>query len=243
MIGQVLTYFLIFLLAMGGAFIQRVSGFGFGIFVMIFLPYLLSSYGEATALSGLLAGSSALLIAVRMWRRIRWSVVWPLLLVNVVVSVVAIEFMASLSNDSLKSCFGVMFILIALYFYFFDGKARVPDVWWSKGALGALSGVMGGMFAMPGPALVLYCVSHIKNKYEYVATLQAFSVLLNLFYALLRARVGFLTDNTLFLWGLGMFGAVVGTFVGTRLFEHISAPLLKKIVYAMLFISGAVAVL
>ena len=42
-------------MAMMAAFVQRVSGFGFGIFIMTVLPYLMPSYGEATALSGMLA--------------------------------------------------------------------------------------------------------------------------------------------------------------------------------------------
>lgn len=39
---------LIFLLSLAGAFVLRVCGFGFGVFTMAWLPYLLPSYGEAT---------------------------------------------------------------------------------------------------------------------------------------------------------------------------------------------------
>lgn len=41
----------IFLLAIGASFVQRTTGFGFGIFIMTLLPFLMPSYGEATALS------------------------------------------------------------------------------------------------------------------------------------------------------------------------------------------------
>lgn len=44
-----------FLLTLGASFVQRATGFGFGIFIMTILPFLMPSYGEATALSGLLA--------------------------------------------------------------------------------------------------------------------------------------------------------------------------------------------
>ena len=46
---------LIFILSLMGAFVLRVCGFGFGVFTMAWLPYLLPSYGEATTLSGILA--------------------------------------------------------------------------------------------------------------------------------------------------------------------------------------------
>ena len=56
-----LIYTFIFLLATIASFIQRVSGFGFGIFVMMFFPFFLPTYGESVMLSGLLSGSTALM--------------------------------------------------------------------------------------------------------------------------------------------------------------------------------------
>ena len=42
----------LFLLSIGASFVQRTTGFGFGIFIMTMLPTLMPSYGEATTLSG-----------------------------------------------------------------------------------------------------------------------------------------------------------------------------------------------
>ena len=46
---------LLLTLAFASSFLQRVTGFGFGILLMTVLPYLAPSYAEATAVSGLLA--------------------------------------------------------------------------------------------------------------------------------------------------------------------------------------------
>lgn len=239
-----LTAFLIFILAIGAALIQRVSGFGFGIFVMMFFPYFIPSYGEATTLSGLLAGSTALLIAIRYYRHIQWGIMFPLLITNIIVSYIAIEYMASLSSSTLKRCFGAMFVAIALYFLFFEKSDRVlPRNWWTKGTLGALSGIMGGMFAMPGPPIVLYCISNIKGKMAYIATLQAFSVILNIFYTGFRAKVGFFGEDILLWWGIGFTGALIGTSIGTRLFGLISGEALKRVVYLLLLVSGIAAMI
>ena len=238
-----LTLILIFLLTICAGFIQRVSGFGFGIFVMMFFPCFLPSYGESTALSGMLAGSTALVIAVRNFGHIQWRVMLPLLLTNIVTSFVAIEYMASMSSGALKKCFGAMFVAIALYFLFFDGKRRIPHNGFTKTFLGALSGIMGGMFAMPGPPIVLYCINCIKGKMAYVATLQAFSVVLNIFYSAFRARVGFFGDDILLWWTAGIIGGLIGTMLGARLFARIDGNVLKRIVYAFLLVSGVVAML
>ena len=160
---------LIFLLTIVASFIQRVSGFGFGIFVMMFFPFFLPSYGESVMLSGLLAGSTALMISVKNWKFIRWRMMWIVTFFNVLFSFVATEYMRSLSNDVLKQCLGVVLTLIALYFLF--GEGRMGRIFKSKPAqitIGSVSGVMGGMFAMPGPPVVLYCISTLEDKKEWL---------------------------------------------------------------------------
>jgi len=237
------TLLFIFFLTIVASFIQRVSGFGFGIFVMMFFPFFLPSYGESITLSGLLAGTTALLIAMRNFKHIRWSLMWIIVLFNVVVSYIAIEYMASVSNEVLKRCLGVLLVIIALYFMLCDGKIKmVIRSRLSQSVVGALSGWMGGMFAMPGPPVVLYCINAIGDKREYIATLQAFSVVFNIFYTIFRANVGFFGEDTLFYWAVGLMGLVIGAWLGSRCFEYISSSLLKKIVYVMMIISGCVAI-
>ncbi len=238
------TCLFIFLLTIIASFIQRVSGFGFGIFVMMFFPFFLPSYGESVMLSGLLAGSTALMIAIRNWKYIRWRLMGWVVLFNVLFSFLATEYMRSMSNDTLKQCLGGVLILIALYFLF--GEGRMGRIFKSKPAqvtIGSISGVMGGMFAMPGPPIVLYCISTLEDKREYVATLQAFSVVLNIFYTLFRAKAGFYSDDTWLYWAIGIGGAIIGSSLGARCFEIISNRTLKHIVYGMMIVSGLVALL
>ena len=233
---------LIFLLTIVASFIQRVSGFGFGIFVMMFFPFFLPSYGESVMLSGLLAGSTALMIAVKNWKYIRWRMMWIVTFFNVLFSFIATEYMLSLSNDVLKQYLGVVLTLIALYFLF--GEGRMGRIFKSKPAqitIGSVSGVMGGMFAMPGPPVVLYCISTLEDKKEYVATLQAFSVVFNSFYTIFRFNAGFYSENTWLWWIMGIGGAVIGSLLGSRCFELISNQTLKRIVYVMMIVSGMIA--
>ena len=239
-----LTCTFVFLLTIVASFIQRVSGFGFGIFVMMFFPFFLPTYGESVMLSGLLAGSTALMIAVRNWKYIRWRLMGLVTFFNVLFSFVATEYMRGMSNDSLKQCLGVVLILIALYFLF--GEGRMGRMFKSKPAqvtIGSISGVMGGMFAMPGPPLVLYCISTLEDKREYVTTLQAFSVVFNVFYTIFRIKVGFYSDDLSLWWVAGVGGAIIGSSLGSRCFELISNRMLKLIVYAMMIISGVVAII
>ena len=238
-----MTLLFVFILTIIASFIQRVSGFGFGIFVMMFFPFFLPSYGDSVMLSGLLAGSTALMIAVRNWRYIRWDLMGRVVLFNIVASYLATEYLSTLSNDTMKQWLGVVLILIALYFLFGEGKlGRMFKSKLAQVTIGSISGVMGGMFAMPGPSLVLYTISTIDDKREYVTTLQAFSVVMNLCYTFFRFNAGFYSQNTSLWWLVGLAGAVIGSSVGGRCFEYISNRTLKYIVYVMMIVSGVVAI-
>ena len=60
----------LFLLSIGASFVQRTTGFGFGIFIMTMLPSIMPSYGEATTLSGQLAMTTSLIIVVQKYKYI-----------------------------------------------------------------------------------------------------------------------------------------------------------------------------
>lgn len=48
---EIVTAILLLMVGFGAGFIQRVSGFGLGIFAMLFLPYLMAEPKAATAVS------------------------------------------------------------------------------------------------------------------------------------------------------------------------------------------------
>ena len=75
----------IFILSIGASFIQRTTGFGFGIFIMTMLPFLMPSYGEATTLSGLLAITTSAAIVWRLRSYVTWQRLWPILLTFIIV--------------------------------------------------------------------------------------------------------------------------------------------------------------
>lgn len=132
----------IFLLTIGASFVQRTTGFGFGIFIMTLLPFLMPSYGEATTLSGLLALTTSAIITWNMREYITWKRLYPILLTFIAVSAVAICLLTRIQETSLRRILGIVLILISLYFAFFSGKIRIRTTLpWQIGA-GSLSGII-----------------------------------------------------------------------------------------------------
>lgn len=234
---------LLFGASLGAAFVQRVSGFGFGIFIMTILPYLLPSYGESTTLSGLLAMVTSAIIVYKMYHFIQWKKLLPILLTFLIVSYFSVCFVASASEGFLKQILGGILILVSIYFFFFSDKLKLKPTMFVQISMGIISGMMGGLFGMQGPPAVLYFIACTDRKEDYMALAQTYFLVGNLMMSFYRAQNGFLTPEVMHAWCYGVPAVLVGTWIGTLVFHRISITLLRRIIYAYMAISGVVAIL
>lgn len=225
----------------GAAFVQRVTGFGFGIFIMTILPSLMPSYGEATTLSGLLAASQSIVIATSMRRYISWKNLIPVLITFIVISFFAIQCITMINDTILKRILGLMLIAISIYSFFFSNKIRIKASMPMQISMGTISGMMGGLFAMQGPPAVLYFTASEQSKQNYIATTQVYFLIGNIMMTLFRARNGYVTHEVgiAYLYAIG--AAYIGNIAGSRVFNRISSQTLKKVIYVFIAISGIVA--
>lgn len=230
--------FEILLLSIGASFVQRTTGFGFGIFIMTMLPALMPSVGEATTLSGILALTTSLIIVIQKYRYIYWSRLAPILLTFITVSTGAVCLLSRMEYRLLEQLLGVTLIAVSLYFAFFSKRIKVKPSIPTQIVAGSLSGLMGGFFGMQGPPAVLYFVSSEPDKNHYLAMTQTYFLIGNLIMTLVRAYNGFLTMPvaTGYLYGIG--GVLVGNLIGAYVFRHITGPALRYIIYAYIGASG-----
>ena len=135
-------------MSIGASFIQRTTGFGFGIFIMTMLPFLMPTYGEATTLSGLLAITTSAAIVWRLRNYVTWQRLWPILLTFIIVSTIAIFALTRIEDHILRRILGVALILISIYFMLFSTRIKLPTTKKVQVGAGALSGLMGGFFGM-----------------------------------------------------------------------------------------------
>ena len=134
----------IFLLSIGASFVQRTTGFGFGIFIMTMLPFFLPTYGEATTLSGLLAITTSAVIVWKLKAYVTWKRLWPILLTFIIVSTIAIFALTRIEDHILRRILGVALIVISIYFAAFSQKIQLPTTKRVQVGAGTLSGLMGG---------------------------------------------------------------------------------------------------
>ena len=232
----------IFLLAAGASFIQRTIGFGFGIFIMTALPFLMPSYAEAVTLSGLLSLTSATVVMIQYVKFVTWKRLLPMVGAFVVFSTAAIFLLDRIEGPAMRQILGIMLIFLSFYFSFFKEKLQRfirPTKGWLLGT-GSISGVMGGLFGMHGPPVVLYLVVSEPSKDHYMGMIQTYAVITNITMLIVRAWNGYVTPTVgaTYLYALG--GLAIGVLAGNWAFKRIPSRLFTYIVYAYICISGLI---
>ena len=232
----------IILLASGASFVQRTVGFGFGIFIMTALPYLMPSYGEAVALSGLLSLTSATVVMLKYLKYVTWKRLLPIFGAFLFMSTLAIVLLDRIEGQIMRIILGGMLIVMSLYFSFFKEKFQKiirPTRGWQVG-VGSLSGIMGGLFGMHGPPVVLYLISSEQDKDHYMGMIQTYAVITNIAMLAVRALNGYVTHVVGNTYLYALCGLTVGVLLGNVAFSHIPNRIFSYVVYAYIGVSGLI---
>lgn len=232
----------IILLAAGASFVQRTIGFGFGIFIMSALPFLMPSYGEAVTLSGLLSLTSATVVMIKYLKYVTWKRLLPVVAAFVIFSTISICLLEKIQGHTMRVVLGIMLILISLYFSFFKNKIQKyvhPTAGWQFGT-GTASGIMGGLFGMHGPPVVLYLIVSEPDKDHYMGMIQTYAVITNMAMLAVRAYNGYVTAAVGESYIYALAGLAVGVFTGNLAYRHIPNRLFSYLVYAYIGISGII---
>ncbi len=223
-------------------YIQSTTGFGFGIFAMIFLPSLLA-YTEANALSSILSMLTSVLVVLATYRHISWkNLIFPLS-ACLVSTYFAVSFIKSQKSETLLLLLGIALFLLSLYFFFFSDKIKIKPTWYAGLIAGTLSGLMSGMFAIGGPPVVIYYLQSEKNSDRYYATLSAYFIFSGVISIVTKASAGFITANVWLCVAVGTVGMAIGSLVGKATRDRIRPAMIKKAVYGIMAVSGIVNIL
>lgn len=237
------TGLIIFFSALAASFIQRVTGFGFGIFIMTILPFIMPSYAEATALSGTLAIVTALIPALQFHKHLDWKKLLPILITFTLVSFFSVSMVGGVDDAQLKHVLGVIMIAVSIYFFFISGRFRLRPTMPVQLSMGTLSGLMGGFFAMQGPPAVVYFVSSTEEKAEYIALTQWYFLIGNAAMTVFRAGNGFVTAEVGKYWLVGLPAVFLGLFLGSKVYDKLPIGVIRKAVYAYMAFAGLIALL
>ena len=227
----------------GSAFIQRVSGFGSGIFSMIFLPYLFGNTVTAAAVSGIWSTVTTVFNAMRHRKSVDFKLILPIIIPAMIMVTLSVHLSKSVSSGIMMIILGSVLILLSIYFLLFSQKIRLKASLPGGIVIGTTGGILSGLFSTGGPPVVLYLSSIITNKMVYFATIQGYFAITDLYGFGTRVFSGIITWQVLLYAAIGCVGSLIGNALGSLVFSKINAQTLKKIIYIGMIISGAVMIL
>ena len=183
----------------------------------------------------------ALFTVMGLIRHIPWRKLAVILITFLIVSWFGVRIVASVDNLMLKRILGGILIGVSLYFFLVNGRIHLKPTVPVQMGMGAISGMMGGLFGMQGPPAVIYFISCTDRKEEYMAITQWYFIIGNLMMTFYRAGNGFLTAPVLKTFALTFPAVFLGLFTGSRVYRKLNIETIRRCVYVFIGVAGVVA--
>lgn len=219
--------------------IQGVTGFGYGMLIMLFLPMVFSMQ-QASAISQCLS----VILCASMFGKYRKEaslrrIALPLAF-YLPVFFVSLSISAVLKADVLKPALGLFLIGMAVYMILFSGRITIKAGAGAAFVCGSIAAVGDAFFAIGGPPMVMYFLSTIEDKKEYLGTIQAFSVACSLYGVIMRVAKGQITLSLLPLLAVGIAAQQAGLVLGGKIVDRIQPEAMKRAVYGLIGTAGLI---
>ncbi len=235
-----LHIFFLVVIGVGAGFVQRVSGFGLGIFAMMFLPHFMPSHTAAATISTIFSCVTSTYNAVCYRKNVEFKTALPMICAALISIPVAVYFSALVSGEIFKILLGVVLITLSIYFMFFNVRIKIKPTCFNGILAGTLGGTLNGLFSTGGPPVVLYLSSATTDNTTYFATIQFYFCLTNLYAIATRAVNGIVNTEILIFAAIGMIGCMIGDFIGKFVFNKLNSNKLRYIIYIGMILSGIV---
>lgn len=226
------------LIGISSAFVQRVSGFGLGIFAMVFLPHFIPSTAGAAAITALFSCVTSTYNAVRYRKSVQYKTALPMIVASLIFIPIAVKFSSLVSAKLFQILLGVVLILLSLFFLFFNHRIHIRPTPVNGFLAGTFGGVLGGLFSTGGPPAVLFLSSATSGPLAYFATIQFYFCFTNLYATATRAISGIIDQSILLYAAVGIVGCLAGDFLGKLVFDRLDAEKLKRVIYVGMIVSG-----
>jgi uncharacterized membrane protein YfcA len=223
---------------MGASLVMGLAGFGIGLVSLALLPYVMSP-ADAIVLMTLYAAAFALAIFVPVRRDFTPGRVGDLVLGTVAGTPLGVWALASVEASLLNRLIGLMLLVAVALEWAGRSPARLAGRRWGIGA-GVLAGVIGGAVGTPGPPVVLYATTQGWSPRTIKANLQAFFLVNQVVILAGYWWAGLLTREVWRLAALYAVPAIAGVAAGMALFDRIDPVRFRRLVFALLFVSGLV---
>lgn len=227
-------------IVLAAAFLQGLTGFGFGLIALPLLGFFLS-IKTSVPLMVLLAVIISLYLTVRLRKNINLKCTFTLMSASVVGTPLGVYALKQVPPEGLSIFVGIIMIVFTSHQFL----ARPEPIPLGKPAAilaGFFSGLLGGSLGVGGPPVIVYTALQPWTKDQAKATLACFFAFSGMVVIASQAVSGMITDEVLHLYVLSLPALVTGIFLGTKAYKHLSDKGYRELALAVVFLLGCMMI-
>lgn len=231
------TFTLVFLVSFFGGVIQTVAGLGYVMLAMAIFPLLLP-ISQSLVLAQLGGALMSLWVIWGKFRQINWREVLLPVLFATLGSLAGLLFLGGLSTKAYMRALGILLVALALWMWKLSARFSIKRGPVSGGICGGIAGLMGALFGVSVPPLVLYYSSGMDSKDSYMVPLQISLAIQTGVCLICRAPLGMWPADVWPLAPAVILGLVLGKFPGRFIYGRLNVDTLRDVIYVMVAILG-----
>jgi uncharacterized membrane protein YfcA len=237
MTEQLIVALIIFL----AVFTQSLSGFGFALVAMTFLPAVIGIY-QATPLVALVMATIEIFLLAHYRKELKFTEIWPIIASSIAGIPLGIYFLSRVDQKISMTVLGVIIVSYAVYALMeaYTHLIRLPELKHGAWAYlaGFIAGILGGAYNTSGPPVIIYGHSKGWPTAQFKSNLQGFFLISSLVIVLGHAWNYNLSADVwgYFLWSIPAM--IIGIIAGTKLDKYIKPEIFRRVVLVLLLVMG-----
>jgi hypothetical protein len=229
----------LFLIAtFAGALVAGLSGFAFGLVAASVWLYILTPLQSAT----LIIAFGLIVQGYSVWKlrhALDWRRLSPFVLGAAFGVPAGVMLLTWSDPRSVRIAVGIFLVLYSLYAFFRPSLNPIKSGGgMADAAVGFANGVLAGLTGLAGILVTIWTGLRGWSKDTQRAVFQPVAVAIFLMSAAWLGAKGTVTAETARLFVLGLPCLIAGTWLGLKLFGRINEQTFRRIVLALLFVSG-----
>jgi uncharacterized membrane protein YfcA len=228
---------LFFVATLLGAVVAGVAGFAFGLIAAAIWLHII----PPTQSAPLIAAFAILIQGATLWK-FRHDLQILRLLPFIAGGAVGIPLGAAALNwtspDQMRAFIAVVLIVFSIYSLARPTLPAVKGGTIADGVVGILSGIFSGSTGLAGIPVIVWASLRRWSKDDQRAVFQPVAVAVFVMTLIWLGGTGIVTAETLRLFWIGLPAAVIGTWLGLKLYGRLDEASFRLVVLVLLLVSG-----
>lgn len=229
------------LIMFAAATIQGIAGFGRALIaaplIALFIPA-----DETVVIMIMLGFVGAMVMVIKTHRHLHLKRMIPMVAFGVLGSIAGVRILSILPVKELKIVMGA-FIIVSAVILATGFRVKIKNEKIAYSAAGFLGGLTNGAISFGGPPTVLFLQNMNEEKNAFRANLSFFFLIIGLVGSVNLLINGMLSGSLAVQAGILSVPTILGTFFGNFLSHRFPEEIFRKIVLAILFAAGLMAII